>query len=121
MSLESLLAQEPTCILKRLPSYGEVDDEGKPLDAETLITVRQVVGRVMMPSGNQQLVYQQSALMVAVTYYFLTQDREIENGWFLVSGWDSRVFRFVGVGIPVYTKGNIPEHSKYPMQLWQQV
>lgn len=112
MSIESLLAQEPTCTLVRMTMPGDVDAGGVQVE-DPLIDVGPISGRLMDLDARQKEAWH--SLGVEATYIFESTDKRPRASMYIRS-FDGRFFRIVGDQNIEYKKGNIrPDTYDYPM------
>ncbi len=103
MSIESLLAQEPLCVLARMIQPGDVDAGGVQID-DPLIDVGPIVGRLSINDARQQEMWH--SLGVECTYTFTSTDGRPRASMYIRS-FDDRLFRVVSDQSIEYKKGNI--------------
>lgn len=111
MSIESLLMQEPLCLLQRMSKPGETDAGGVQLPG--IIDVGTIVGRLSINSADEVAMWQ--ARNVKCTYTFTSTDGRPRLSM-LIKSFDGRTFRVVADQSIEYWKGNIrPNTYEYPL------
>ncbi len=100
-----------TCTVYAQVPEGASDAAGYPINE--MVAVGLTFGRAKKAS--EQQIQAWLSLGVVASYVFITEDKTIENGQFILTSKDNRFFRVEGTGGMWYEAGTIPDHLDYPM------